>query len=285
MKWIARRRALLGALGLLATAPPARAQTPSPVQCAPPRDPAAPTLFHIGDSTVRNGSGTGGNGEWGWGDLIAIYFDTTRLNVVNCALGGRSSRTFLTQGHWDKVLAHLKRGDVVVMQFGHNDGGALNDTSRARGTIRGVGEETETIDNLLTKQREVVHSYGWYLRKFVADTRARGATPVVASLIPRNRWEGGRVVRDRETFAGWAEQVARAEGVPFVDLNELVAREYEALGAERVKAFFPRDHTHTSLEGARLNARVVVAALKGLPANPLGAYLSDSAAAVRPAAR
>jgi lysophospholipase L1-like esterase len=284
MRRITRRRALLAMLTLVAAAP-ARAQTPSPVQCAPPRDPAAPTLFHIGDSTVRNGDGTGANGEWGWGDLIAAYLDTTRLNVVNCALGGRSSRTFLTQGHWDKVLARLKRGDVVLMQFGHNDGGALNDTSRARGTIRGTGEESETIDNLLTGRREVVRTYGWYLRRFVADARARGATPVVASLIPRNRWEDGRVVRDRATYAGWAEQVARAEGVPFVDLNELVAREYEALGPERVKAFFPRDHTHTSLEGARLNARVVVAALKGLPANPLADYLSDSAAAVRPAVR
>jgi lysophospholipase L1-like esterase len=279
------RRALLGALTLLAAAAPARAQTPSPVQCAPPRDPAAPTLFHIGDSTVRNGNGTGANGEWGWGDLIAVYLDTARLNVVNCALGGTSSRTFLTRGHWDKVLAHLKRGDVVVMQFGHNDGGALNDTSRARGSIRGVGEEAETIDNLLTKQRETVHSYGWYLRKFIADARARGARPIVASPIPRNIWRDGRVARDSATYAGWAERVARAAGAPFVDLNELVAREYEALGAERVRGFFPRDHTHTALEGARLNARVVVGALKGLPANPLGAYLSDSAAAVRPLVR
>jgi lysophospholipase L1-like esterase len=243
------------------------------------------TVFYIGDSTVRNGSGDGANGEWGWGDLTAPFFDTTRVNVVNCALGGRSSRTFLTQGHWDRVLTHLKRGDVVIMQFGHNDGGALNDTSRARGTIRGIGEEREAIDNLLTKRPEVVRSYGWYLRRYVADTRARGATPVVASLVPRNVWQDDRVVRNASDYAGWAEQVARAEGVAFLDLNELVAREYDALGPERVKALFGRDHTHTSLAGARLAARVVIAALKGLRQNPVEGYLSPAAAAVRPISR
>ncbi len=110
-----------------------------------------PTLFIIGDSTVRNGQGDGKNGQWGWGDLIGVYFDSSKINVVNCALGGRSSRTFITEGHWDKVLAQLKPGDFVMMQFGHNDGGALNDDSRARGSIKGTGDESQEIDNLLTR--------------------------------------------------------------------------------------------------------------------------------------
>jgi lysophospholipase L1-like esterase len=239
-----------------------------------------PTIFHIGDSTVRNGSGQGANGEWGWGDLTSCYFDTTRVNVVNRALGGRSSRTYLTQGHWDRTLPMLKPGDVVIIQFGHNDGSALNDTSRARGSIQGIGEETEEIDNLLTHRHEVVHTYGWYLRKFITDTRAQGATPVVASPVPRNIWESGAVVRARADYAGWAEAVARAEGVAFLDLNELIARAYDALGAEQVRTLFGRDHTHTTLQGARLSARVVMAALKGLPENPVGVYLSTGAAAV-----
>ncbi|MEP7002222.1 MAG: GDSL-type esterase/lipase family protein, partial [bacterium] len=167
------------------------APTAVAAQTAAPRDSTLPTVFHIGDSTVRNGSGTGSNGQWGWGDLTSCYFDTAKVNIVNRALGGRSSRTYLTGGQWDKVLPMLKRGDVVIMQFGHNDGGALNDTSRARGSIRGFGDESEEIDNLLTHQHEVVHSFGWYMRKFIADTRAKGATPIVASLVPRNRWENG----------------------------------------------------------------------------------------------
>jgi unsaturated rhamnogalacturonyl hydrolase len=62
--------------------------------------------------------------------------------VVNRAIGGLSSRTYLTQGHWQRTLAFVKPGDVVLIQFGHNDSGASTTTSRARGTIKGVGDET-----------------------------------------------------------------------------------------------------------------------------------------------
>src|SRR3954453_11350414 len=92
--------------------------------------PQKPTLYIIGDSTVKNGAGTGGGGLWGWGDFIAPYFDTIRISIENDALGGTSSRTFQTAGLWDKVLMKLKPGDYVVMQFGHNDGSPLDDTAR-----------------------------------------------------------------------------------------------------------------------------------------------------------
>jgi lysophospholipase L1-like esterase len=271
------RRAFV-ALAVFALMVPCRVAAQAPAVA--PRD-ALPTIFYIGDSTVRNGSGDGRNGEWGWGDLTAMYFDTTRVHVANRALGGRSSRTYLTQGRWDVVLAALRTGDVVIMQFGHNDASAVNDTSRARGVLEGIGEETEEIDNLLTHQHEVVHTYGWYLRKFVNDAHAKGATPIVASLVPRNIWSGAAITRNKRDFAGWAEQVAKAEGVPYLDLNELIAREYDGLGQERVKTFFPHDNTHTNLEGATLSARVVIAALRRLSQNPVGAYLSAEAAAVR----
>ena len=245
---------------------------------------ALPTIFYIGDSTVRNGNGTGANGQWGWGDLTTPYFDTTRVHVVNRALGGRSSRTFIAQGHWDAVLAQLRTGDVVIMQFGHNDASPVNDTSRARGTLHGTGEETQEIDNLLTHQHEVVHTYGWYLRKLIADTRAKGATPIVASSVPQDAWDGATVRRGLGGFAVWAREVASAEHVPFLDLNELIAREYDALGQERVHALFPADHTHTNRDGAMLSAWVAVGALKGLPNDPVAPYLSGEATAVRPLA-
>jgi lysophospholipase L1-like esterase len=270
-------------LALSVAAAPARAQNTLHAQDQPRgSNPANPTVFYIGDSTVRNGNGTGGNGEWGWGDMTGIYFDSTKVNVVNRALGGRSSRTYLTEGRWDAVRDQLKPGDIVIMQFGHNDGGAINDTSRARGSIRGIGEESQEIDNLLTKKHEVVHSYGWYLRKFIDDTRAKGATPIVASLVPRNIWVNGAVTRNTRDYAGWAHQVAEAEGVAFLDLNELVAREYDKLGEAKVKTFFPHDHTHTNLEGAQLTARVAVAGLEGLPGNPLAPYFSAKARALTP---
>jgi lysophospholipase L1-like esterase len=238
-----------------------------------PADPSLPSLFLIGDSTVRNGRGDGAGGQWGWGDFLGAHFDAAKINVVNRAVGGLSSRTFLTQGHWERVRAMLKPGDFVIMQFGHNDNGSLNDTSRARGTIKGIGDETEAIDNLLTKQHEIVHSYGWYLRKFVADTRAKGATPIICSLVPRKIWKDGKIARNKQDYAGWAEKVASAERVPFLDLNERIAQRYDTLGEEKVNALFADEHTHTSADGAKLNATVVVEALRALPENPLASFL------------
>src|SRR6266576_6790533 len=68
-----------------------------------PANPKLPTLFLVGASTVRNGHGDGANGQWGWGEPLVEYFDPTKINVVNRAVGGLSSRTYYTQGNWEKV--------------------------------------------------------------------------------------------------------------------------------------------------------------------------------------
>jgi lysophospholipase L1-like esterase len=247
-----------------------------------PANPRLPTLLLIGDSTVRNGRGDGANGQWGWGEPIVAYFDAAKINVVNRAVGGLSSRTYLTQGWWEESLALLKPGDFVIMQFGHNDSGPLDDAARARGTLRGVGEEAREIDNPITKQHEVVHTYGWYLRKFITDARARGATPVVCSLVPRKIWKEGRIVRSTDSYAGWAREVAESERAIFVDLNEIIARRYDALGPEKVDSLFGDPHTHTNRAGAELNAECVISGLKGLGSNPLAPYFSSKAATVEP---
>ena len=229
-----------------------------------------PTLFIIGDSTVKNTS----NGQLGWGDPIRDFFDLTRINVENRARGGRSSRTFQSEGLWDQVLAELKPGDFVLMQFGHNDGGAINDESRARGSLPGLGNEFEGINNLLTKKYEAVHTFGWYMRKYVADTKAKGATPIVLSPIPRNIWIDGKVERAAATYGGWAAQVAKSEGALFIDLNEIVAARYEAIGQETIgRDYFKGDHTHTSPIGARLNAESVVNGIKQLKNLSLTNYM------------
>ena len=106
-----------------------------------------PVLYIIGDSTVKNSDGSGRNGQWGWGTVIDVYFDTNRISIQNHAIGGRSSRTFITDGRWDKILQTLTKGDYVIMQFGHNDSGALDDTARARGTIKGAGNDSIEIYN------------------------------------------------------------------------------------------------------------------------------------------
>lgn len=233
-----------------------------------PANPKLPTLFVVGDSTANSSGG----GAYGWADPFVSFFDTTKINVLNRARAGRSSRTFLTEGLWDKVLQDLKAGDFVLIQFGHNDGGPL-DTGRARGSLPGLGEETKEV----TKPdgtKEVVHSFGWYNRKFISDVKAKGATPVVLSLTVRNIWKDGRVERGSGQFRQWAEEIARAEGVRFVDVTTNVAERYEALGEEKVKPLFGPDHTHTSPAGAEFNAEAVVAGLKGLKGDPFKKYLS-----------
>ena len=267
-----------------------------------PADPKLPTLILIGDSTMRNGSddgqGKGAEGQWGWGHMIVDLFDPAKINVVNRAVGGLSSRKFLTGGHWERALAFVKPGDFVIMQLGTNDDGALNDEPpgplRARGTIKGTGEETKEIDNAMTKQHEIVHTYGWYLRQFVRDTKAKGATPVVCSIIPRKTWDkDGRINRNKN-YADWAAEVAAQEKVGFIDLNEIVARKHDELGHDAVMKLFPApvtgadgrvtdEHTHPNLAGAVLNAELVVAGLKMIKEDRLTVFLTAKAKAIAPA--
>jgi rhamnogalacturonan acetylesterase len=229
-----------------------------------------PTLFIIGDSTVKNPS----KGLQGWGDAIGSFFDQTRIRIDNRARGGRSSRTYLSEGLWDQVLGEIKPGDFVLMQFGHNDGGAVNDASRARGSLKGVGDETEEIDNLLTKKHEVVHTFGWYMKKFVNETKAKGATPIVLSQVPRNIWKDGKVERAASTYGGWAAEVAKSAGAFFIDLNDISAKKFEVLGPEKVQElYFLDDHTHTTPAGAQLNAASVVEGLRALKNSPLAGFL------------
>jgi len=242
------------ALVLLAARPGAQAEVASP-----PPAPSHPTLFLIGDSTVRNNT----RGQLGWGNPVAACFDPARITVSNRALGGRSSRSYLTEGLWDKVFADLKPGDFVLMQFGHNDGGPLDD-AKARASLKGNSDESRVVTNKVSGKVETVHTYGWYLRKYISDAKGKGATPIVLSLVPRKIWKDGKVVRGTRDYALWAAEAARAEGVPFVDLNDIVARHYEELGQEKVNRLFADEHTHTNPEGAKLNAQSVVEGLRAL---------------------
>ena len=197
------------------------------------RNKQKPVLYIIGDSTVRNGDGSGSNQQWGWGSFIADYFDTTKLSVSNQAIGGRSSRTFITEGRWERILQTLKKGDYVIMQFGHNDAGPLDDTARARGTIKGIGDESKEIYNPILKKQETVYTYGWYMRKYIREAKAKGAMAIVCSPVPRDNWKEDKVIRSTDSYAKWAREIAEQEKTFFIDLNDLVALRYEALGPEQ----------------------------------------------------
>jgi lysophospholipase L1-like esterase len=243
---------------------------------AAPQKPAQPTLFLIGDSTVKNGRGDGAGGLWGWGDVLAPRFDAAKIRVENRALGGRSSRTFLTEGLWEKVLASMKPGDFVLMQFGHNDGGELFNGTRPRASLKGNGDDTKEGVVEQTGKTETVHSYGWYLRRYIADAKAKGATPIVLSQIPRNMWRDGKVNRASNDYGKWAAEAAKQGSALFIDLNEIVAKCYEELGAEKVGAelFTAADHTHTTRAGAMLNAACVVEGIRSLKDCPLATGLA-----------
>jgi len=235
-----------------------------------------PALFLIGDSTVKNGKGKGDGGLWGWGSFIHNYFDTTRITVKNEALGGTSTRTFMYRGRWEAVLPQIKKGDYLMIQFGHNDSSPLDDTARARGTIKSNGDEVKEIYNPITKQQETVHSYGWYLRKFVADAKAKGATVVICSPIPRNQWNEGKVKRSTEDYGKWAKEAAVQAGAYFIDLNTLIAEVYDKEGEAKVKSIYfnTTDHTHPIEAGAKLNAARVVEGIKGIQGLSLNHYLT-----------
>lgn len=235
-----------------------------------------PTLFLIGDSTVKNGKGNGDGALWGWGSFLHSFFDQRKINVENRALGGTSTRTFQSKGLWDSVLVKLKPGDFVMMQFGHNDGSPLDDTARARGTIKGIGFENKEIFNPITKKKEVVYTYGWYLRKFIQKAKAKGATAIVCSPVPRNPVRNAVLKLVDDNYATWAKEVAATEKVTFIPLNEILKSKYLALGVKSVDQFFTeKDHTHTNAEGARFNAAAVVEGLKENTSCSLSKYLNN----------
>ncbi len=228
-----------------------------------------PTLYIIGDSTVRNT----GRPQCGWGEMIGLYLDSTKINISNQAMAGRSTRTFIKEGRWDKVISSIKSGDYLIMQFGHNEG-SKPDTSKAgyRGVLKGTGEET--VDLMWADGKpETVHTYGFYLRKFVKEAKAKGAIPIICSMIPRNDWKDGKVLRADDNYGKWAAEIAQQEGAYFIDLNNITAAKYEAMGQEKVKAFFPNEHTHTNLEGATINAQSVIDGLKKISDCKLNNYL------------
>ena len=156
---------------------------------------ANPVLFLVGNSTMRNGTkGNGSNGQWGWGYYENKYFNEAMITVENQALGGMSTRTFYTD-LWPAVREALKPGDWVIVSIGHNDNGEFFDQKRARAVIPGVDPDTMYIGfNQRTQRQDTVYSYGTYLRKYIQETRAKGANPILMSrtmpLMPSERFTG-----------------------------------------------------------------------------------------------
>jgi hypothetical protein len=127
----------------------------------------------------------------------------------------------------------------------------------------------------------VVHTFGWYMAQYVEETKAKGATPIICSLVPRKTWKDGKIVRGASSYGGWAREVAEKEHVGFIDLNEITARKYDALGEAGVEPLFGDPHTHTTLAGAEMNAESVVSGLKALKKDPVAKDFSGKGKAVK----
>lgn len=224
-------------------------------------------VFMIGDSTMADKPGAPEiNPERGWGQLLPSFFNEN-AEVRNHAVNGRSTRSFIDEGRWEAVLAELRSGDYVFIQFGHND---MKEKDPARYT-------------------NPYSSYRRNLEKFVRETRARGAFPVLlSSIVRRNFNEQGTLVDTHGAYPFVTRAVATEMNVPFID-HQLKTEDFiNALGPEKSKEIylwvkpgqyerFPdgeQDNTHLTLKGATEYARLAMEGIEELGL-PLANYRND----------
>ncbi len=227
------------------------------------REAGKPVVFITGDSTVKN-EDKAEDGMWGWGAVANSIFDTKKITIMNAAMAGRSCRSYLREGRWDKVYNDLQPGDFVLIQFGHNDAGNEIAHGKARNDITGTADSSHVyrVRTDSEVRNEVVYTFGWYLMKMIDDVRQKGATPILVSLTPRNEWPGGKIERRNDSFGKWYREVVAKTAVEFVDLHNISADAFDEIGREPAKEYFKKDHTHTSKKGALLNAQSIAKGLK-----------------------
>jgi lysophospholipase L1-like esterase len=219
----------------------------------------SPTIWLIGDSTMADKPDPDRNPERGWGQALPQFVDVA-VTVRNFAVNGRSTRSFIDEGRWNTVRQLLASGDYVFIQFGHND------------------EKTE--DSL--RYTNPYTAYRRNLDRFVTESRAQGAVPVLFSPIVRRKFNVNGVLEDTHgAYPLVARDVARDLHVPFVDLQMLTEDLVRSAGPEGSKALYVwlargqsamypdgrQDDTHLSVAGASAVARLAADALRdsGLP--------------------
>lgn len=196
----------------------------------------APRTIHVaGDSTAAVFEP--GDPRVGWGAVLAE--ELVDVHVDAAARSGRSSKSYLDEGHWAALLARVAGGDLVLIEFGHND--QKPDPARA------TDAATTFRDNL---------------RRYVTDTRARGGVPILLTPICRRRFEGGRLRETHRDFPDATRHVAAETNAPLIDMTEQTRALLERLGPEASSELFaPDDNTHTNRRGAREIARLVARSL------------------------
>lgn len=192
--------------------------------------------------------------ETGWGMPFAYFFDST-VTVDNRAKNGRSTRTFIEEGLWQKLIADVKEGDYVFIQFGHND------------------ESKEKVDRYTTPE-----GYKTNIIRFIKETRAKKATPVLLTPVSRRKFKDGKQVETHEVYSKLVRELATQLKVHFIDLDKKSIELYQQIGEETSKLLFLQlqpgehpnypdgkvDNTHFSELGARKIAQIVLAEIKTL---------------------
>lgn len=185
----------------------------------------------------------------GWGQVLPLLC-VEDVKVMNFAVSGTSTKSFRTAGYWDKLIAGVKTGDFVVIQFGHNN--------RAKDPKRGTTMEQFVLD----------------MTKFVQEVKAKGAFATLATPIQERKFVDGKFSggRDLITYARLIHDIGKAENVPVIDLNEATRKWITDLGNAESKAFYmsgsgvkgrERDNTHVNVKGAMVIAEMFVKDAKG----------------------
>lgn len=225
------------------------------------------TIYTIGDSTMAD-KDTVGNPERGWGQALPLYFDTNKVRIENHAKNGRSTKSFIDEGRWDAVVSKLKKGDYVFIQFGHND------------------EKQQSVE----RYTDPHGAYKANLTRFVNETRAKGAYPVLMTPIVRRHFdESGHLIDTHGEYPEAVRELAQELNVPFIDMEAKTRGMIERLGPEDSKRLFvwfeageyPRfpegkqDDTHLNWEGAVAVAGLAVQCIQELNL-PLTRYLKEN---------
>ena len=263
---------LLAALALVQAAPSA----PSPdLTAVPPPPPMAAPVARIliaSDSTAAN-YGAAAYPQMGWGMVLKCSLDP-RVEVVNLARGGRSTKTFIEEGLWAGLLEKLKPGDTVLIAFGHNDADRVK-------IVRFTDPKGAYADNLT---------------RFVADVRAAGGQPVLMTPIAKHVFAGDQVQETHGAYAEAVRAVAKATGAPLIDLDADMMGAQQARGEAGSRGFYliytPQDHvarypegisdtTHINEGGARLAAALVAGRLAFLKL-PVSAHVHPESTGYQP---
>jgi len=235
------------ALFVLLSAPCVAAGSPASADAATAAPADTLRVYLIGDSTCATKKLDKENPERGWGHMFQPLFDETVV-VENHATNGRSTKSFRDEGRWARVSDKLRPGDYVFIQFGHNDQ-KFKDSTRYSAPAQ----------------------YAANLRRYVCETRAKGAVPILLTPIVRRCFVDGALTDTHGDYPAAMRRVAAEEGVTLLDM-ELLTREWvAALGDERSKDYFMwvepgtcplcpegrKDDTHLNVRGAHVVARMI----------------------------